>query len=138
MASGKTHGVGVEKEKQARKPTLEAYCWVAGRKVGVERKWQAEKPTAWVHEKKNKREGPLWKLVARLWRKKWAWREIGERKNPRRGCRKREASEKTHSGRLSLGYGGKSGRGEKQASGKTHGVGVGREKQARKPIPEAY
>ena len=69
---------------------------------------------------------------------KWAWREIGKRKNPRRGRRKREASEKTHSGSLSLGYGGKSGRGEKLASGKTHGVGVGREKQARKPIPEAY
>jgi len=38
---------------------------------------------------------------------------------------------------LSLGYGGKSGRGEKQASGKTHDVGVGGEKQARKTKPEA-
>lgn len=48
QASGKTHDVGVGREKQARKPTLEAYCWVAGRKVGVERKWQAEKPTMWA------------------------------------------------------------------------------------------
>ena len=48
VASRKTHDVGVGREKQARKPTLEAYCWVAGRKVGVERKWQAEKPTMWA------------------------------------------------------------------------------------------
>jgi len=34
--------------------------------------------------------------------------------------------------------GKKSGREEKLASGRTHGVGVGREKQARKPTPEAY
>ena len=128
LASGKTHDVGVGREKQARKPTLEAYCWVAGRKVGVERNWQAEKPTAWVQEEKSKQEKPSRKLVARLWRKKWARREAGKRKNPRRGRRKREASEKTHPGSLSLGYGGKSGRGEKQASGKTHDVGVGREK----------
>ena len=33
---------------------------------------------------------------------------------------------------------GKTGRGEKLASGKTHSVGVGREKQARKPTLEAY
>ena len=69
---------------------------------------------------------------------KWAWREIGKRKNPRRGRRKREASEKAHPGSLLLGCGEKSGRGEKVASGKTHGVGAGREKQARKTIPEAY
>ena len=31
-----------------------------------------------------------------------------------------------------------SGRGEKVASGKTHDVGVEKEKQARKTIPEAY
>ena len=34
--------------------------------------------------------------------------------------------------------GKKSGRGKKKASGKTHGVGVGKEKQARKPTPEDY
>ena len=60
LASGKTHDVGVGREKQARKPTLEAYCWVAGRKVGVERKWQAEKPTAWVQTEKSKQENPDW------------------------------------------------------------------------------
>jgi len=68
---------------------------------------------------------------------KWAWRESGKRKNPRRGRRKREASEKAHPGSLLLGCGEKSGRGEKVASGKTHDVGVGREKQARKPTLEA-
>ena len=68
---------------------------------------------------------------------KWAWREIGKRKNPRRGRRKREASEKAHPGSLLLGCGEKSGRGEKVASGKTHDVGVEKEKQARKPTLEA-
>ena len=33
---GKTHGVGVGEEKQARKPTLEANRYVAERKLGVE------------------------------------------------------------------------------------------------------
>ena len=69
-----------------------------------------------------------------LGRKKWAWRESGKRKNPRRGRRKREASEKAHPGSLLLGCGEKSGRGEKVASGKTYGVGAGREKQAGKPV----
>ncbi len=71
QASGKTHSLGVGGEKQARKPTPEAYCWVAERKVGVERNWQAEKPTT------------------------WARREIGRRKNPRRGRGKRKTSRKT-------------------------------------------
>lgn len=67
------------------------------------------------------------------WGEKWVRREISKQKNPRRGCRKRKASEKTHSGSLSIGCGEKSGRGEKQASGKAHCVGVGREKQEKKP-----
>ena len=66
---------------------------------------------------------------------KWARREAGKRKNPRRGRRKRKASEKAHPGSLLLGCGEKSGRGEKLASGKTHGVGVGRKKQAGKTHP---
>ena len=68
------------------------------------------------------------------WGEKWVRREISKQKNPRRGRRKRKASEKTHSGSLSIGCGEKSGRGEKQASGKTHDVGAGREKQAGKPV----
>ena len=67
------------------------------------------------------------------WGEKWVRREISKQKNPRRGRRKRKASEKTHSGSLSIGCGEKSGRGEKQASGKALGVGVGREKQEKKP-----
>ena len=55
------------------------------------------------------------------------------RKNPRRGRRKRKASRKAHPGSLLIGCGEKSGRGEKQASAKTHDMGVGREKQVRKP-----
>ena len=48
VASGKTHDVGVEKEKQARKPTLEACRSVMEEKVGAERSRQAEKTTTWV------------------------------------------------------------------------------------------
>ena len=59
QASGKTHDVGVGREKQAEKPTPEAYCKVAERKVGAERNWQAEKPTTWAREEKNKQEN-LW------------------------------------------------------------------------------
>lgn len=59
QASGKTHDVGVGREKQAEKPTPEAYCKVAERKVGAERNWQAEKPTVWAREEKNKQEN-LW------------------------------------------------------------------------------
>ena len=55
----------------------------------------------------------------------WVRRETSKRKNPRRGRRKRKASEKTHHGSLSIGCGEKSGRGEKLASRKTHSVGVG-------------
>ena len=64
----------------------------------------------------------------------WVRRETSKRKNPRRGRRKRKASEKTHHGSLSIGCGEKSGRGEKLAGGKTHDVGAGREKQAGKPV----
>ena len=99
---------------------------------------QSESDVVTPEEEKSKRESPPWKLIVGLRGEKWAWRESGKRKNPRCGRRKRKASQKTHSGSLSLGYGGKSGRGEKQASGKTHDVGVGREKQAEKPTPEAY
>ena len=59
LASGKTHDVGVGREKQAEKPTPEAYCKVAERKVGAERNWRAEKPTVWAREEKNKQEN-LW------------------------------------------------------------------------------
>ncbi len=59
QASGKTHDVGVGREKQVEKPTPEAYCKVAERKVGAERNWQAEKPTVWAQEEKNKQEN-LW------------------------------------------------------------------------------
>lgn len=69
---------------------------------------------------------------------KWAWRESGKQKNPRRGFMRRKTSEKAHFGSLLKCCGGKIGREEKLASGKPHGVGAGREKQARKTIPEAY
>ena len=95
QASGKTHDVGVGREKQAEKPTPEAYCKVAERKVGAERNWRAEKPTVWAREEKNKQENPSWKLIVRLRREKWARREIGRRKNPRRGRGKRKTSRKT-------------------------------------------
>ena len=62
--------------------------------MGVEGKMQAEKPAAWVQEEKSKQKSPPWKLIDRLRREKWAWREKGKRKNPRRGRRKRKASKK--------------------------------------------
>ena len=49
-----------------------------------------------------------------------------------------KVSGKPHSGSLLLGYKEKNGRGRKDASGKTRGVGAGREKQAEKPTLEAY
>ena len=69
--SGKTHGVGLGREKQARKPSPEADRQVAGRKLGVRRK-QAEKPTSWVQEEKNKRENPPRKLIDGERRENWA------------------------------------------------------------------
>ena len=63
---GKTHGMGVGCEKQAEKPTPEAYCKVAERKVGAERNWQAEKPTTWAREEKNKQEN-LWEGRQECW-----------------------------------------------------------------------
>ena len=119
----------------------------------------------WAREEKNKRESPLWKLIDMLKRENWVWEGRSKRKNPQCGRGRRKASEKTHFGSLSLGCGEKSGRGEKLASGKTHGVGEegayvrstylgcarrytterkrcgdtrGREKQAGKPTLEAY
>ena len=49
-----------------------------------------------------------------------------------------KVSGKPHSGSLLLGCKEKNGRGRKDASGKTHGVGAGREKQAENPTLEAY
>ena len=39
MVSGKTHDVGVDTEKQAEKPTLEANRYVYERKLGVGVRW---------------------------------------------------------------------------------------------------
>lgn len=50
---------------------------------------------------------------------------------------RRKTSEKAHFGSLLKCCGGKIGREEKLASGKTHDVGVEKEKQARKPTLEA-
>ena len=91
-----------------------------------------------VFRKKSKLENTNWKLIGVCRGEKWAWREIGERKKPQRGRRKRKTSLKAHLGSLLICCGEKNGREEKLASGKTHGVGVGREKQVRKPTPEAY
>ena len=62
---------------------------------------QSESDVVTPEEEKSKRENPLRKLIDRLRREKWAWEEESEQKNPRRGCRKRKASEKTHPGSLS-------------------------------------
>jgi len=50
---------------------------------------------------------------------------------------KEKSKQETHPGSLSLSCGEKSGCGREEVSGKTHGVGVGEEKQAGKPTPEA-
>ena len=63
--SRKTHGVGLGREKQARKPSPEADRQVAGRKLGVRSRMRAEKPTAWAQEEKSKRENPSQKLIGR-------------------------------------------------------------------------
>lgn len=45
-----------------------------------------------VFRKKSKLENTKQKLVGVCREEKWAWREIGERKNPQRGRRKKKAS----------------------------------------------
>lgn len=62
---GKTHGVGLGREKQARKPKPETNMQVAERKLGVRSGKQAEKPTAWVQIEKSRRENPARKLICR-------------------------------------------------------------------------
>ena len=86
-----------------------------------------------VFRKKSKLENPPWKLIDLLRGENWARREISKRKKPQRGRRKRKASKKTHSGSLLICCEEKTGRGRKKASGKTHDMGVRKEKQARKP-----
>lgn len=71
-----------------------------------------------VFGKKSKRENTKQKLVGVCREENWAWEEESEQKNPRCGCRRREASRKAHSGSLSIGRGEKSGRGRKKTSGK--------------------
>lgn len=44
---GKTHGVGLGREKQARKPKPETNRQVTERKLGVRSGMRAEKPTMW-------------------------------------------------------------------------------------------
>ena len=46
--SGKTHGVGVDREKQAEKPKPEANRKDTEMKLGVREKNKGEKPTAWA------------------------------------------------------------------------------------------
>ena len=45
--SGKTHGVGLGREKQAGKPKPETNRQVEERKLGVRSGMRAEKPTMW-------------------------------------------------------------------------------------------
>ena len=45
---GKTHGVGVDREKQARKPKPEANQKDTEMKLGVQDRNSVEKPTAWA------------------------------------------------------------------------------------------
>ena len=52
--SGKNHVVGVEREKYARNPKLEANRQVEERKLGVWGKKREEKPMAWVWGEKSK------------------------------------------------------------------------------------
>ena len=91
-----------------------------------------------VFREKSKRKNTKRKLVGVCRGEKWAREEESEQKNSRCGRRKRKASWKTHSGSLLICCEEKTGRGEELASGKTHSVGVEKEKQARKPTPEAY
>ena len=46
--SRKTHGVGVDREKQARKPKPEANRKDTEMKLGVQDRNSGEKPTAWA------------------------------------------------------------------------------------------
>ena len=88
--------------------------------------------------KKSEQEIPFWKLVGMSCGKKCVYERKSKRKNTCRVFMERKVSGKTHSGSLLLGCKEKNGRGRKDASGKTHGVGAGREKQAEKPTLEAY
>ena len=64
--SGKTHGVGVGEQKQARKPTPEANREVPERKLGAEESKKAKKPMLWVWEAKKKQEKSSQKLNAQF------------------------------------------------------------------------
>ena len=58
-------------------------------------------------------------------------------KKPRCGCKKRKANKKTHLESLLRSPRAETGRGSREVSWKTRGVGVGEQKQARYPTPEA-
>ena len=87
---------------------------------------------------------PPRKFIDLLRGENWAWKEkcVYERKcKGKNTCRvflRRKASWKTQNGSWLVCAGEKTGREEKLASGKNHSVGVEKEKQARKPTPEAY
>ena len=91
-----------------------------------------------VFRKKSKRKNTKRKLVVVCRGEKCVFWMKGKRKNTCRVFLERKASGKTQNRSLLVYAGKKTGREEKLASGKTHGVGVGREKQARKPTLEAY
>ena len=91
-----------------------------------------------VFKKKSKSENTKRKLVGVCWDEKCVFGMKGKRKNTCRVFLRRKASGKTQIGSLLIYCEEKTGREEKLASGKTHSVGVGKEKQARKPTPEDY
>ena len=63
--SGKPHGVGLGREKQARKPSPEADRQVAGRKLCVKANKQVKKHMSCVFSWESKRENTNRKLVDR-------------------------------------------------------------------------
>ena len=91
-----------------------------------------------VFRKKRERENPNRKLVDVCGGEKCVYERKSKRKNTCRVFMEQKVSGKPHSGSLLLGCKEKNGRGRKDASGKTHGVGAGREKQAENPTLEAY
>ena len=91
-----------------------------------------------VFRKKSKLENTKRKLVGVCRGEKCVYERKSKGKNTCRVFLGRKASGKTQNGSVLACAGEKTGRGEELASGKTHSVGVGREKQAGKPTSEAY
>ena len=129
--------VFIRKKSKRKNPNRKLVGVSRGEKCVYERK-SKKKYMPCVFRKKSERKNPNRKPVGVSRGEKCVYERKSKRKNTCRVFMERKVSGKTHSGSLLLGCKEKNGRGRKDASGKTHGVGAGREKQAEKPTLEAY